>query len=130
MASVAASVVSARRRLGVYSNMSKEKYLTLAQRLLSLNTLDERKDCISILLKITDNLITKASDDPKYLCLKLSNQIIKRRVVSRPGGEEFLQGLGFHRTVSSVGVQGAFIMEKGELNIPHLKNCKSWSKSK
>ena len=128
MTSVAASVVSARRRLGVYSNMSKEKYFTLAQRLLSLNPLNEMKDCLTILDKITENLITKATDDPKYLCLKMSNQTVKKRIVSRPGGEEFLNCLGFQRTIASVGVQGAFIMAKEEVDIPYLKKCQRWLK--
>lgn len=126
MASVAASVVSARRSAGVYSNMSKEKYFVLAQRLLSLNPINERKDCLTILGKIAENLISKASNDPKYLCLKLSNQTIKKRVVSRPGGEEFLKSLGFQRTVPSVVSQGAFMMEKEEIDIPYLKQCKLW----
>ena len=126
MASVAASVVSARRSAGVYSNMSKEKYFVLAQRLLSLNPINERKDCLTILGKIAENLISKASNDPKYLCLKLSNQTIKKRVVSRPGGEEFLKSLGFQRTLPSVGSQGAFMMEKEEIDIPYLKQCKMW----
>jgi hypothetical protein len=112
---------------GQYENMAKEKYFSLGKRLYRLNSGIDQKDLLGIAGKIIDNLIHK-HDDPKYLCLKMSNAVIAKRVVGRHGGSELLHGLGFHR-VRDAGTS-AFILSQDEIDLNHFFACKTWVEEK
>ncbi len=109
---------------GEYKNMAKEKYLILSERLFLMNDLDVTKNCLNILTKVVDNIIESNGDEPKYLCLKLSSVTVSRRIVGVSGGQEFLYALGFSKVRDTKSF--AFILEKKDVDLEHLKKCKEW----
>jgi len=103
--------------------MAKEKYFSLGKRLYRLNSGIDQKDLLGIMGKIIDNLIFK-NDDPKYLCLKISNAAIAKRVVGRHGGSELLHGLGFCRVRDAEA--SAFLLTQDRVDLNYLFACKTW----
>ena len=70
---------------GEYKNMAKEKYLMLSERLFLMNNKDIMKNCLKILIKVTENIIKSNGEDPKFLCLKMSSTTVSKRII----GENF-----------------------------------------
>ena len=70
---------------GEYKNMAKEKYLMLSERLFLMNNKDIMKNCLKILIKVTENIIKSNGEDPKFLCLKMSNNDIYIYICIRLG---------------------------------------------
>ena len=56
---------------GEYKNMAKEKYLMLSERLFLMNNKDIMKNCLKILIKVTENIIKSNGEDPKFLCYSM-----------------------------------------------------------
>ena len=67
-------------------------------RTISLNTRSEIFDLSNLLGTICLN-ITSHPIDPKYRIIKLNNKIIQDRLLSRKGGLEFLDAIGFKAVV-------------------------------
>ena len=109
---------------GEYKNMAKEKYLMLSERLFLMNNKDIMKNCLKILIKVTENIIKSNGEDPKFLCLKMSSTTVSKRIIGVTGGQEFLHALGFIKVRDTTS--SAFILEKKDVDIEHLKKCKEW----
>ncbi len=112
------------QRRGEYTNMAKEKYLTLSKRLFLANDASVTRACSSVLTKVVDNIIASNGSEPKFLRLKTSSTTVSKKIIAVSGGQEFLHALGFakirDRTTST------FVLEKKDINMEHLKICKEW----
>lgn len=64
---------------------------------LALNSMEELTDLTTLCGTICKNAVTPSSSSAKYRVLKLSNESIKRRLVGRQGGVEFLLAGGWVR---------------------------------
>lgn len=67
-----------------------------------LNTILDMLDLRIMLDQIMNNIIAH-NDEEKYRTLKVANNTVRDRVLSRSGGLEFLQALGFRHETDSAG---------------------------
>lgn len=107
------------------SKMDEEPLTNAA---LMIHTLCRDRDalqaCITTVCKYLDNILSHP-DDPKYRKIKLSNKSLQEKVVKLKGGMEFLQAVGFQRSlISSDEGENEFLVLPDEVDMSHLVACK------